>query len=145
MSEPPPPWPPLAPPESWSVAASSAVKRGLPLSRPLGRLPKPHTAPPLIEAPPETARINFRSALAAAPLPALAAPENLAGNQVVWMRSGDENREAEAPETMLPEMAAQRVPETVRLPWRGRGNIIAAVDMPLLDQLGTAELRCLPY
>lgn len=121
------------------------MKRCLPLSRPLGRLAKPHTEPPLIEAPPEAARINFRSALATAPLPALAAPETLTGNQAVWMRSGDENREAEAPETMLPEMPAQRVPEAVRLPWRGRGNIIAVVDMPLLDLLGTAELRCLPY
>jgi hypothetical protein len=121
------------------------VKRCLPLSKPLGRLPKPHTAPPLIQAPPETARINFRSALATAPLPALAAPENLANNEVVWMRIADENREAEAPETMLLEMPAQRVPEAVRLSWRGRGNIIAAMDMPLLDLLGTAELRCLPY
>ncbi|MCJ2057294.1 hypothetical protein MKL09_12090 [Methylobacterium sp. J-048] len=64
--------------------------------------------------------------------PSLAAPENHTGSQVTWLRGNDQDREAEAPETTLPEVML----ETVVLPWRGRGNIIAAVGVALLDMVG---------
>ncbi|WP_419828328.1 hypothetical protein [Methylobacterium sp.] len=66
--------------------------------------------------------------------PSLAAPENHTGSQVVWMRGSDQDREAEAPETVLPEV----VVEAVVLPWRGRGNIVAAAGSLLVDLLERA-------
>ncbi|MCJ2141569.1 hypothetical protein [Methylobacterium sp. E-066] len=66
--------------------------------------------------------------------PSLAAPENHTGSQVVWMRGNDQDREIEAPETVLPEVAL----EAVILPWRGRGNIIAAAGSLLVDLLERA-------
>ena len=68
----------------------------------------------------------------------LPAPENVTGSQVVYMRGGDQEREAEAPETVLLEAAAvaQRVADI--LPWRGRGNVIAAAGTILLDLLERA-------
>ena len=68
--------------------------------------------------------------------PSLAAPENTAGSQVVYMRGGDQDREAEAPETVLPEVMAEAQPASVVIPWRGRGNIIAAAGVALLDLVG---------
>ena len=38
--------------------------------------------------------------------PSLAAPENHSGSQVTWLRGNDQDREAETPETVLPEVAA---------------------------------------
>ncbi|MCJ2102392.1 hypothetical protein [Methylobacterium sp. E-046] len=74
--------------------------------------------------------------------PSLAAPENTTGSQVVWMRGGDQDREEEAPETVLPEAAADTQPETlpeaIVLPWRGRGNVIAAAGSLLVDLLERA-------
>ena len=74
--------------------------------------------------------------------PSLAAPENTAGSQVVYMRGSDQDREAEAPETTLPEVAAEAMPEPQAtaeiLPWRGRGNVIAAAGTMLLDLLERA-------
>ena len=64
--------------------------------------------------------------------PSLAAPENHTGNQVVWLRGNDADREIEAPEVVLREMAV----EAVVLPWRGRGNVIAAAGVLLVDLLG---------
>ena len=64
--------------------------------------------------------------------PSLAAPENHTSSQIVWMRGNDQDREAEAPETVLPEVAA----EAVVLSWRRRGNIIAAAGVALLDLAG---------
>jgi len=63
--------------------------------------------------------------------PSLAAPENTTGSQVVYMRGSDQDREAEVPETVLPEVTAD--PEQVVLPWRGQGNIIAAAGVAILD------------
>lgn len=37
-----------------------------------------------------------------------------------------QDREADALETVLPEVAAEPQPEAEVLPWRGRGNVIAA-------------------
>ncbi|MCJ2136693.1 hypothetical protein MKK69_22025 [Methylobacterium sp. J-026] len=68
--------------------------------------------------------------------PSLAAPENPAGSQVVYMRGSDRDGEAEAPETVLPEVAAELLPEAQILPWRGRGNVIAAAGVALLDLAG---------
>ncbi|MCJ2069743.1 hypothetical protein MKK75_13245 [Methylobacterium sp. J-030] len=70
--------------------------------------------------------------------PSLAAPENTTGSQVVYMRGNDQDREAEAPETALPEVAAEPMPEADILPWRGRGNVIAAAGALLLDLLERA-------
>ena len=67
--------------------------------------------------------------------PSLAAPENHTGSQVVWMRGNDRDREAEAPETVLPEVAAAQR-DAIILPWCGRGNVIAAVGVALLDMVG---------
>ena len=68
--------------------------------------------------------------------PSLAAPENATGSQVVYMRGSDQDREAEAPEAALPEVAAEPVPASIVIPWRGRGNIIAATGVALLDLVG---------
>ncbi|MCJ2121349.1 hypothetical protein [Methylobacterium sp. J-077] len=67
--------------------------------------------------------------------PSLAAPENHAGSQVVWMRGNDADREIEVLETVLPEVAAD-IPEAIILPWQGRGNVIAAVGVALLEMVG---------
>jgi hypothetical protein len=71
--------------------------------------------------------------------PSLAAPENTGGSQVVYMRGGDQDREAEAPEATLPEVAIEPAAEAVILPWRGRGNVIAALSVALLDMVGGGE------
>ncbi|MGU3664531.1 hypothetical protein ACLBX9_10145 [Methylobacterium sp. A49B] len=49
------------------------------------------------------------------------------------MRGNDQDREAEAPEIVLPEVLAEPQPAAEILPWRGRGNIVAAVGVALLD------------
>ncbi|MCJ2073432.1 hypothetical protein MKK75_32395 [Methylobacterium sp. J-030] len=67
--------------------------------------------------------------------PSLAAPENTTGSQVTWLRGNDADREVEAPEIVLPEVAAEPMPEATILPWRGRGNVIAAAGVALLDLL----------
>uniref|UniRef100_UPI00226B99AD hypothetical protein n=1 Tax=Methylobacterium sp. GC_Met_2 TaxID=2937376 RepID=UPI00226B99AD len=51
--------------------------------------------------------------------PSLAAPENANGSQVVYMRGGDRDGEADDRETVLPEIAAIPVIEAEILPWRG--------------------------
>ena len=63
--------------------------------------------------------------------PSLAAPKNHTGSQVVWMRGNDADREVEAPETVLPEVALVIEGEPLR--WGGRGNVIAAAGTLLLD------------
>ena len=68
--------------------------------------------------------------------PSLAAPENTAGSQVVYMRGGDRDGEVEAPEIALPEVALALPVEAEILPWRGRGNVIAAVGVALLEMVG---------
>lgn len=70
--------------------------------------------------------------------PFLAAPENHTGSQVTWLRGKDRDREAEAPETVLPEVVAEARPDATILPWRGRGNIIAAAGTFLVDLLERA-------
>ena len=45
----------------------------------------------------------------------------------------DQDREAEAPETVLPEVAAEPLPA---LPRNGRGNVLAAAGVALLDMVG---------
>ncbi|MCJ2121019.1 hypothetical protein [Methylobacterium sp. J-077] len=67
--------------------------------------------------------------------PSLAAPENHIGSQVTWLRGNDQDREAEAPETALGEIELQPAAEI--LPWRGRGNVIAAVGVALLEMVGS--------
>ena len=68
--------------------------------------------------------------------PSLAAPENVGGSQVVWMRGSDRDREAEAPEIPLPEVLAEAAVIHVEpLRWGGRGNVIAAAGVALLDFL----------
>lgn len=70
--------------------------------------------------------------------PSLAAPENATGSQVTWLRGNDQDREAKAPETSLPEVPAELLPEVQILPWRGRGNVIAAAGTLLIDLLEQA-------
>lgn len=65
--------------------------------------------------------------------PSLAAPENHTSSQVVWMRGSDQDREAETLETVLPEVVVEMPVKASVLPWRGRGNIIAAAGVALLD------------
>jgi hypothetical protein len=67
--------------------------------------------------------------------PSLAAPENATGSRVTWLRGNDQDREDEAPETTLLEVAAEPLPEAMILPWRGRGNVIAAAGVALIDLL----------
>ena len=68
--------------------------------------------------------------------PSLAAPENHTGSQVVWMRGNDADREIEAPETVLPEVATVIEVEPMR--WGGRGNVITAAGSLLVDLLERA-------
>ena len=70
--------------------------------------------------------------------PSLAAPENVTGSQVVYMRGGDQDREADAPETVLPVVPAEPEPASIVLPWRGRGNLIAAAGSLIVDLLERA-------
>ena len=65
--------------------------------------------------------------------PSLAAPENTTGSQVVYMRGSDRDGEAEPPETVLPVVSAEPQPVAEILPWRGRGNVIAAAGTLLID------------
>ena len=68
--------------------------------------------------------------------PSLAAPENATGSQVTWLRGNDEDREAEAPEAPLPEVPTEAAVIHVKpLRWGGRGNLIAAAGVALLDLL----------
>ena len=68
--------------------------------------------------------------------PSLAAPENATCSQVVYMRGSDRDGEPDALETMLPEVPIEMAPEAIVIPWRGRGNIIAAAGVALLDLVG---------
>lgn len=70
--------------------------------------------------------------------PSLAAPENLCGTQVTWLRGTDQDREVDAPEPVLPEVLAEPQPVAEILPWRGRGNVIAAAGSFLVDLLERA-------
>ena len=63
---------------------------------------------------------------------------SIAASQVIYMRRNDRDREVEVPETVLPEMAAERRPEAQILPWRGKGNIVTAVGSALIDLLERA-------
>ncbi|MCJ2074095.1 hypothetical protein MKK68_00260 [Methylobacterium sp. E-016] len=65
--------------------------------------------------------------------PSLAAPENHHGSQVVSMRGNDADRKVEAPEIVLPGAAVIPFPP---LPWGGRGNVVAAAGVALLDMVG---------
>ncbi|MCJ2137271.1 hypothetical protein MKK69_25040 [Methylobacterium sp. J-026] len=65
--------------------------------------------------------------------PSLAAPENATGSQVVYIRGGDQDREVEAPEDVLSEVAAEPSSREIALPWQGRGNVIAAAGVVLLN------------
>ncbi|MBN4098596.1 MULTISPECIES: hypothetical protein [Methylobacterium] len=70
--------------------------------------------------------------------PSLAAPENHEGSQVVYMRGGDRDGEADTPETVLPKVPVDPQPVAEILPWRGRGNVIAAAGSFLVDLLERA-------
>jgi hypothetical protein len=54
------------------------------------------------------------------------------------MRGGDQDREVDAPETVLPEVLIEPQPAAEILPWRGRGNVIAAAGSFLVDLLQRA-------
>ena len=71
--------------------------------------------------------------------PSLAAPEGQM-SQVGWARGGDEDREAEVPEVALPDVAVlppaepeHEVINVAPLRWGGRGNVIAAAGVALVD------------
>jgi hypothetical protein len=70
--------------------------------------------------------------------PSMAAPESHEDSQVVYMRGRDQDGEAEAPEAALPEVAIEPVSVAEVLPWRGRGNVIAAAGTFLVDLLERA-------
>ena len=73
-----------------------------------------------------------------ADVPSLSAPKNATGSQVVYMHGGDRDAEVDAPETTLPEVAVTPAIEVEILPWRGRGNVIAATGTMLPDLLERA-------
>jgi hypothetical protein len=71
--------------------------------------------------------------------PSLAAPENATDSQVTWLRGNDQGREAEAPETPLPAVASEApVIHVEPLRWGGRGNVIAAAGVAIVDLLERA-------
>ncbi|MCJ2133290.1 hypothetical protein MKK69_04285 [Methylobacterium sp. J-026] len=71
--------------------------------------------------------------------PSLAAPENATGSQITWLRGNDQDREAETLETVLPEVPAEATVIHVEpLRWGGRGNLLAAAGVALLDLLELA-------
>ena len=72
--------------------------------------------------------------------PSLGAPENATGSQVVYMRGNNQDCETAAPETMLPEVPIETAPEAIVIPWRGRGNIIAAAGVALLESVREVRL-----
>ena len=58
---------------------------------------------------------------------------------MTWLRGNDQDREAEAPETVQPEVPAEATVIHVEpLRWSGRGNVIAAAGVALLDLLERA-------
>ncbi|MDE4915260.1 hypothetical protein PQI07_32255 [Methylobacterium sp. 092160098-2] len=65
--------------------------------------------------------------------PSLAAPKNHTGSQAVYMRGSDQDRVAEAPEPVVPGVPTEPQPVAEILPWRGRGNVIAAAGATILD------------
>ncbi|TXN73401.1 hypothetical protein [Methylobacterium sp. WL6] len=68
--------------------------------------------------------------------PALAAPENHHGSQIVWLHGNGGDREAEAPETVPPVVVAEHVViPFAPLPWRGSGNVVAAAGVALLEMV----------
>ena len=67
--------------------------------------------------------------------PTLAAPENLGGSQVAWLRGGDQDREAEAAETVLQDVVIEA------LPWGGNGNVVAAAGVMLLEMVAGRGCR----
>ncbi|WP_246688265.1 hypothetical protein [Methylobacterium sp. WL120] len=69
--------------------------------------------------------------------PAIAAPENHHGSQIVWLRGNDADPEAEAPEVALPIAKVEHVVIPVTpLPWRGAGNVVSAAGVALLNMVG---------
>lgn len=48
----------------------------------------------------------------------------------MWVRGNDQDREPEAPETVLPEVLVEPMPS---LPCGGRGNVLTACGTALLD------------
>ena len=81
-------------------------------------------------------RMNGATDLEDGDEPSLAAIENTIGSQVVWMRGTDQDREAVAPEIVLPEVA--NVIEVEPLRWGGRGNVLAAAGAYLFELLERA-------
>jgi hypothetical protein len=73
--------------------------------------------------------------------PSLAAPENSEGSQVVYTRGSDRDGEEGAPEAVFPEVPAEPQPAAEILPWRGRGDVIAAAGSFLVDALERACCR----
>ena len=75
--------------------------------------------------------------------PSLGAPENHHGSQVTWLRGNDADREADAPEAVLPAVIVSPVPR-VRpvdlapelLAWGGAGNVVAAAGVALFNMVG---------
>jgi hypothetical protein len=68
--------------------------------------------------------------------PSLASPENATGSQIVWMRSGDQDCEADTPEIMSSEGRIKDVPDPFALPRNGHGNVVAACSSALLSLIG---------
>jgi len=55
---------------------------------------------------------------------------------VTWLRGNDQDRKGEAPETPLPEVSAEAfVIHVEPMRWGGRGNLLAAAGVALLDLL----------
>ena len=68
--------------------------------------------------------------------PPLAAPKNHHASHVVWLRNNDSGREAEALKIVLPVVAAERVVVSFApLPWGGRGNVLAATGLALIEMV----------
>ena len=78
--------------------------------------------------------------------PPLAASENTAGSQVVYMRGSDQDGEAEAPEIAIPETKIEAPPAAEAdlpadasvihikpLRWGGTGNVVSLAGATVLD------------
>ncbi|MCJ2063062.1 hypothetical protein MKK63_10110 [Methylobacterium sp. J-088] len=78
--------------------------------------------------------------------PSLAAPENVTGSQVTWLRGNDQDGETEAPEIAIPDTAIEPPPAATAdltadpaaihiepLRWGGRGNVVALAGSTFVD------------
>ncbi len=65
--------------------------------------------------------------------PSLAAPANVTGSQVGYMRGSDRDGETDAPEILLSKGRIKGASDPFILPWKDHSNIVAACGAALLN------------